>query len=504
MSVAIAGPSPTLPIEGSELRTFRAAWANRDSAPLNILVVGDSNTVGYYSSTDAGRWIQVMTAVLSAANNQRQAPGYQPKNTSTNYVLPWTTSGTITDGTHSGLGYGSVEITPPGYIETSVVCDRFWVRYGFGLLIGAFSVTIDGGSAVNVGTGGTGSLVGGNTWDSGALTRGLHTVRFTAIDGFGFPCRFEGAMWFDGNGNSSGSQGAVSAGNSQTGSKIRVWNGGRLGATAGTFAASDSTWWTDNLDKVNPHLVIVPLGTNEIGTGTSTTAFKANLTTMVSRINSVMATASLQTPSYLFVIPHGTGATASSINDYRTAIIQAAATNGAAVYDRNHLFGFIGTAAGDVHSLSSSLDGAVRVHLSDKGHRLAGEAIADYLLRAVGHRGAGVNTSNALAVHQLPAPSTRTVSATTGTLVLNDNGGVIEATNGSATTLTIPPNSEVPFPVNTMVEICQMGAGQVTVSPGSGVTLRAHAGAKTTAQYATVRVRQRAANEWVLSGAATT
>lgn len=84
------------------------------------------------------------------------------------------------------------------------------------------------------------------------------------------------------------------------------------------------------------------------------------------------------------------------------------------------------------------------------------------------------------------------------TLVLTDAGKVVEVDSGSARTVTVPPNASVAFPVGTIVEVCQVGAGTVTVAAGSGVTVR-QAGALA-GQWATVSLRKRATNEWVLTG----
>jgi len=95
-------------------------------------------------------------------------------------------------------------------------------------------------------------------------------------------------------------------------------------------------------------------------------------------------------------------------------------------------------------------------------------------------------------------------TGTTYTLVLSDAGKCVEGNNASAITLTIPPNTSVAFPVGTVIEVFQQGAGQITVTAGSGVTLRAPDGAKTAKQYASASLRQRATDEWVLAGNVTT
>jgi hypothetical protein len=86
------------------------------------------------------------------------------------------------------------------------------------------------------------------------------------------------------------------------------------------------------------------------------------------------------------------------------------------------------------------------------------------------------------------------------TLVLSDAGSCVELNSASAITLTIPTNASVAFPVDTVLEIYQMGLGQVTIAPASGVVIRTPASLTTRAQYSTLTLRQRATNEWVLSG----
>lgn len=101
----------------------------------------------------------------------------------------------------------------------------------------------------------------------------------------------------------------------------------------------------------------------------------------------------------------------------------------------------------------------------------------------------------------LPGVLANNQVGTSYTLVLADAGLVIECNNASAITLTIPPVSSVVWPVGTVIEVWQQGAGQVTITAGSGVTLRSDGSkVKTAAQYATVGLRMRAADEWILSG----
>jgi hypothetical protein len=101
------------------------------------------------------------------------------------------------------------------------------------------------------------------------------------------------------------------------------------------------------------------------------------------------------------------------------------------------------------------------------------------------------------------ALTANTQTGTTYTLVLGDAGKCVEMNNAAANTLTIPLNASVPFPVGTVIELYQVGAGQTTVSPGS-TTLRAPDGSKLSKQYASASLRKRATDEWVLAGSVTT
>ena len=83
-------------------------------------------------------------------------------------------------------------------------------------------------------------------------------------------------------------------------------------------------------------------------------------------------------------------------------------------------------------------------------------------------------------------------TGTTYTLVLTDNRNkLITANNSSAQTYTIPLNSSVAFPTGSVINIIQIGTGQVTIQGASGVTV-ASTGATSTAPK--LRVRYSAAS----------
>jgi hypothetical protein len=102
---------------------------------------------------------------------------------------------------------------------------------------------------------------------------------------------------------------------------------------------------------------------------------------------------------------------------------------------------------------------------------------------------------------------TVTVNAQTAsyTAVLADgNNTLVTLSNASANTFTIPPNGSVAFPVGTVLNIAQTGAGQTTITQGSGVTITsvgATASApKTRVQYSAASAVQTSANNWLVFG----
>jgi len=131
---------------------------------------------------------------------------------------------------------------------------------------------------------------------------------------------------------------------------------------------------------------------------------------------------------------------------------------------------------------------------------------------------ADLTTSQTLSNKTLTSPTINTPSITGGswniginaqtgttyTTVLADNGKLTTLTNASAIAVTIPPNSSVAYPVGAQINIAQLGAGQVTVSGGVGVTV-VSTGATASApkariQYSTLTAVQTSTDNWLVIG----
>lgn len=96
------------------------------------------------------------------------------------------------------------------------------------------------------------------------------------------------------------------------------------------------------------------------------------------------------------------------------------------------------------------------------------------------------------------------INAQTGTsytLVLADKGKLIEMNNASPNTLTVPPNTDVAFPVGSEIHWVQRGAGLTTLVAGSGVTVNSFDGILTSlGQYAGGTLKKRGTNSWYALG----
>ena len=92
-------------------------------------------------------------------------------------------------------------------------------------------------------------------------------------------------------------------------------------------------------------------------------------------------------------------------------------------------------------------------------------------------------------------------TGTTYTTVLTDDGKLITADNASPIALTIPPASSVAYGIGTQINIMQLGAGQVTITAGAGVTLNSSGSKlKTKDQYSVATCAKIASDTWVVVG----
>ena len=97
------------------------------------------------------------------------------------------------------------------------------------------------------------------------------------------------------------------------------------------------------------------------------------------------------------------------------------------------------------------------------------------------------------------------INAQTGTsytFVAADAGKLVTSSNGSAQTVTIPPNSSVAFAIGTQIMVQNLGSANATLAQGSGVTIQSKDSNKEIdGQFAGATCIKTATDTWSLIGA---
>ncbi len=94
--------------------------------------------------------------------------------------------------------------------------------------------------------------------------------------------------------------------------------------------------------------------------------------------------------------------------------------------------------------------------------------------------------------------STLTANYTLDSISKKD--GVYEVNSSTPVTITIPTNANLAWPVGASVDFLQVGTGQVTISPASGVTLNYTPGNKLRTQWSSCTIMKRDTDSWILYG----
>ena len=100
--------------------------------------------------------------------------------------------------------------------------------------------------------------------------------------------------------------------------------------------------------------------------------------------------------------------------------------------------------------------------------------------------------------------ATNAQTGTTYTLVLTDRDKLVTLSNAAAITLTVPLNSSVAYATGAIINIQQIGAGQVTIQGASGVTITSTGATATTpktrAQYSAASIIKTGTDSWTVIG----
>lgn len=374
---------------GSALRSGLAA-AQVGTGICNIIFLGNSVTQRYLATVKSNGYAEKTMSQLATRLGLTNPPGYYPASTDTNYTaaMQYTPSGTSNTIDDSGF-CGEAFYWQANTTLTSVTINPstgLWIHCQKGPNVGGqFTYTVNGGAAQGPVNPGAAPRQGGRIWDhgnaGGLVSGGANTVVLTSNVTFGSV--IEGITFFNGNHNTTRPQGFITLPNANTGTGLRHWICGHSGyfttryVTPGfnapiTGDANSQAIFTDPMDFISPHLMIIELGINDINQGLSVQTFMNNLQTMVAMIQTKCTATGARFPTLIFMAMYGT--TLDSRGQY---IPQAQALK---AYCYSKGYGFL--------DLSALMGGSVvgntavtsdNIHPNDVGHQM----IANYLVNMI-------------------------------------------------------------------------------------------------------------------------
>lgn len=94
-----------------------------------------------------------------------------------------------------------------------------------------------------------------------------------------------------------------------------------------------------------------------------------------------------------------------------------------------------------------------------------------------------------------------TISSNNYTLILSDKDKMLELNNSVASTVTVPTDSSVNYPIGTQIHLLQVSTGQFTVTPqNSTVIIDATPGLRLRTRWSSATLIKRGPNLWVAIG----
>jgi hypothetical protein len=163
--------------------------------------------------------------------------------------------------------------------------------------------------------------------------------------------------------------------------------------------------------------------------------------------------------------------------------------------------GFAGSTSGSTTVQATAVAGTTTLTLPAATDTLVGRATTDTLTNKT-LTSPTINSATLSTPTINDARQNITLNAQTGTtytLVLTDNGRLVTLDNAAAITVTVPLNSSVAYATGAIINLQQIGAGQVTVAGAAGVTLNG-TGTKTRAQWSAASLVKTATDTWTLIG----
>ncbi len=302
------------------LRYFRTQLARRDSIHVDMVFLGDSLTEGEGSTGVTKRW-----TTRVAEDLRRRFPvtgvtgglGYveAANNSST---MSWSSMMTMSGGANAqssdGLNKRCVYLGAAGHkltFTTPTACTGFEVFYeqGGGAV---FSVKVDSGAGTNIDSSGT---VQAASRTFTGLANTTHSIELAWVSGTGLNGIIHGICLHNGDETYG----------------IRPFCGGFGGADSTHFVTSGyGSRWVDQVTLLQPALVTICLGANDLKGSQTVAQYKANLIALIAYIRTKSPSSSI-----VLIAPYEIGVTPSTVDtwaNYVTAIQQIVTADSTLAY----------------------------------------------------------------------------------------------------------------------------------------------------------------------------
>lgn len=333
------------------LRAWYAALADSDGDNARVVYIGDSIT------ETEGYWLTHFKELISQAV---EPVGHSPSlwTNIQDVLTAWDVVGGTLDTTRGMSGWSrSHAAATSEESSTTEYCDAIDVYYtkqasgGSNLLIyldGVLQTTIN-----TTDVSATPTTESGQVWSSGSLTYGSHTIRVVA-SGTGTAI-VDGAMFH---------RRSLTEG-------VQHFNAGHNGWTTTSFYNHEGL--LDTVTNIDPHLVVVFLGTNDYAGGLE--LFSTNYNTLLDSLASAAPNA-----NFLLVCPYASlNRTDTGWSTFRDVIHSEAETRGYEFLDLFLAMGDVGSNY-DIHGYAA--DG---VHPTTTGARVIAAAVFEKLFFAGAH-----------------------------------------------------------------------------------------------------------------------
>lgn len=344
----------------------KQALSSVGTGPVQVVWIGDSTTNGSTATATTNRAQNIVQARLRGRYPVAGVSGDRSVYIPTEYsaaVLfeseePTGAGPTILRGTGAGFSIRGATLKVDDTLTLTKICTRIIVWYGKSPTKSDFTVAIDGGDPVAVSSLGASNL-GGYQWDSGPLSDEEHTIVVTGSLNRASGASIEAFSVFHGPEDVGG---------------VTVIDGGKSSAKAADWGEtlSNLNQIRDDFTTMQPPMVLICLGINDIRAGHTAARFIGNLRLMT---NTAISVCSIR-PSFLILMssrPSLSGSEVTTWSEY---------CNGARDFARSQGFGYFDIRSAFPEQPTSNSDSSDGIHFLDAGYVKYAEAVDDFLRRA--------------------------------------------------------------------------------------------------------------------------